>query len=343
MSKLNVCVIFGGKSTEHDVSVISAKNIISNMDKSLYDVHMIYITRDGQWKLCDGSADKPEKSCAIIPNPANKAITVFEDGKYNEIKIDVVFLVLHGKNGEDGTIQGLLELAEIPYTGCGVLSSALCMDKAMAKFVFDAAGIPQVDWLLFTPTDSDEDILNKTNAKFTYPVFVKPSNAGSSFGTAKVNSEAELVAAVREGFLHDSKVLVEAFINAREIECAVMGNDDPKGAKLGEIVVRTNAFYDFEAKYGGDGCDLLVPAPVDKETEEKIRAYAIKAYKAADCKGFSRVDFFMSKDDGKIYLNEINTIPGFTGGSLFPITWAETGSPVNETVTKLINLALERK
>jgi len=343
MSKLNVCVIFGGKSTEHDISVISAKNIIDNMDKDLYDINMIYITRDGQWKLCEGSPDNPVKDAAILPDSSKKAITVFDDGKYYDIKIDVVFLVLHGKNGEDGTIQGLLELAEIPYTGCGVLASALCMDKAMAKYVFDAAGIPQVDWLLFTPSDSDEDILNKTNAKFTYPVFVKPSNAGSSFGTAKVNSENELISAVREGFLHDSKVMVEAFINAREIECAVMGNDDPQGAKLGEIVVRTNAFYDFEAKYGGDGCDLLVPAPVDEETEEIIRAYAIKAYKAANCKGFSRVDFFMSKDDRKIYLNEINTIPGFTGGSLFPITWAETGSPVKETVTNLINLALERK
>ncbi len=342
MSKLDVCVIFGGKSTEHDVSVISGTNIINNIDRDLFNVHMIYITRDGRWKLCEGSPDNPKKDCAILPDASKKAIVVFDGEGINEIKIDAVFLILHGKNGEDGTIQGLLDLAEIPYTGCGVLSSALCMDKAMAKFVFDAYGIPQVDWLLFTPADSDEEILNKTNAKFTYPVFVKPSNAGSSFGTAKVNKAEELVSAVREAFNHDGKVLVEAFINAREIECAVMGNGDPKGAALGEIVVRTNDFYDFEAKYGGDGCDLLVPAPVDKETEEKIREYAIKAYKAADCKGFSRVDFFMSKDDGKIYLNEINTLPGFTGGSLFPITWEKTGSPVKNTITSLINLALER-
>lgn len=342
MAKLDVCVIFGGKSTEHDVSIVSAGNIISNIDKDLYNLHMIYITKDGKWKLCEGSADNPTFDCAIVPDSSKKAITVFDNGTYSEIKIDVVFLMLHGKNGEDGTIQGLLELAEIPYTGCGVLSSALCMDKAMAKFVFDAYGIPQVDWLLFTPENTDEEILNATNNKFTYPVFVKPSNAGSSFGTAKVNDESQLVGAVREAFNHDSKVLVEAFINAREIECAVMGNLEPKGAKLGEIVVRTNAFYDFEAKYGGDGCDLLVPAPVDKEIEDKIRDYAIKAYKAADCRGFARVDFFVSKDDGRIYLNEINTLPGFTGGSLFPITWEKTGSPVKETITKLINLALER-
>lgn len=335
MSKLNVCVIYGGNSTEHEVSKISAQNIINNIDSDLFNVYKIYITKDGQW-LYDG------KSAIISPDSTKKAIVVFDNDTYTEIKIDVVFIALHGKNGEDGTVQGLLELAQIPYTGPNVLSSALCMDKAMAKFIFDAHGIPQVDWLLFTPQCTDDEILSKVNEKFTYPVFVKPSNAGSSFGTAKVSKQEDLVSAVRQAFDHDSKVLVEAFINAREIECAVMGNDDPKGAKLGEIVVKTNEFYDFDAKYKGGGCDLLVPAPVDKETEDKIRNYAIKAYKAADCQGFARVDFFMSKDDGKIYLNEINTIPGFTGGSLFPITWEHTGSPVKQTVTSLIKLALER-
>ncbi|MBQ4543798.1 MAG: D-alanine--D-alanine ligase [Clostridia bacterium] len=335
MSKLNVCVIYGGNSSEHDVSVVSAGNIIKNMDTELYNVYKIFITKEGEWQY-EG------KSAIISPDSTKKAIIVFDKGTYEEIKIDVVFIALHGKNGEDGTVQGLLELAQIPYTGCGVLSSALCMDKAMAKFIFDAHGIPQVDWVLLTPSATDEEIISKVNDKFTYPVFVKPSNAGSSFGTAKVKEQSELVSAVRVAFKYDSKVLVEAFINAREIECAVMGNDNPEGAKLGEIVVKSNDFYDFDAKYKGGGCDLLVPAPVDQETEKKIREYAIKAYKAADCQGFSRVDFFMSKDDGKIYLNEINTIPGFTGGSLFPITWEATGITVKQTVTNLINLALKR-
>lgn len=343
MNKKEICVLFGGNSSEHDISVISAKNVIANLDRELYNIHMIYITRKGEWKLCIDSPDNPVYSAVISPDSSKKAILVFKNGGYEEIKIDAVFIVLHGKNGEDGTVQGLLELADIPYAGCGVLANALCMDKAMAKYIFSSYNIPQVEWLLFTPDDSDDDILSRTNEKFKYPVFVKPSRVGSSFGTAKVEDSSQLLDAVHGAFEYDSKVLIEEFINAREVECAVMGNGDPKAAKLGEIVVKKNAFYDFEAKYQGDGCDLFVPAPVDKETERKIKEYAIKAYKAAGCEGFSRVDFFISKDNGSIYLNEINTIPGFTDGSLFPIAWRESGSPVKQTLTTLINLAFEKK
>lgn len=340
--KKDVCVIFGGKSPEHDVSVISANTIYKFIDKNLYNVHMLYITKKGEWKLCDEGPETAGHKAFISPDSTEKCIVVYEDGKLIKIKIDVVFIALHGKNGEDGTIQGLLELAEIPYTGSGVFSSALCMDKAMAKYIFDIAGIPQVDWRVITPQDMEADIQNAAE-ELGYPVFVKPSRVGSSFGTAKVRFPDELIGAVEEAFRFDTKVILEKFVKAREIECAIMGNEKLHAAKLGEIVYEDSEYYDYETKYESGGCELYIPSKIDDITGEMIKRYALKAYKAADCRGFARVDFFVSKDDNSIYLNEINTIPGFTDGSIFPLAWHETGVSITDTITAVINYAMEKE
>ncbi|QNU66639.1 D-alanine--D-alanine ligase [Ruminiclostridium herbifermentans] len=363
MSKKRVAVIFGGQSSEHEVSRVSAQSVIENIDKQKYDVVMIGITKEGQWLTYEGETDKigsgewqaiaqqkllaqkemstSSSTLEIVPN--NSAKKIICD---NNNKIDVVFPVLHGCNGEDGTIQGLFELAQIPYVGCGVLGSALGMDKAYTKIMFEKEGLPQGDYLVFSRKqiyNEQEDVVRKVEERLTYPCFVKPSNAGSSVGVNKAGNREELINALIIAAKNDRRVLVEEFIDGREIECAVLGNDNPIASTVGEVVP-CKEFYDYEAKYqAGDSSKVTIPAEnLDSETVEKIREYAVRAFKCLDCAGLSRVDFFVHKKTGQIYINEINTLPGFTKISMYPKLWEKSGISYPELIDKLIELAFER-
>lgn len=354
VEKLSICVIFGGVSSEHEVSLVSATTIINSLDKSKYDIHMIGITKDGVWRYFDRDtseivnfdaiADELPKAI-ISPDRADRGILLFADGAVSKIKVDAAIPAMHGKNGEDGTIQGLFELASIPYIGPKVIGSAICMDKCVAKIMFKEAGIPQAKWVEFRRGDDgeyDKSKIDDVEAKLGYPCFIKPSNAGSSVGISKAADRSELEKGLALAFEHDYKVLVEEAVNAREVESAVMGNENPVCAPiLGEIVSGAE-FYDYDDKYKNGVSQLLMPAPVDKETADKIRSYAIKAYKICECKGLSRVDFFVDKETGEIKLNEINTLPGFTSISMYPKLWAESGLPIGELLDKLIEYGLPK-
>lgn len=345
MSKLSVCVCFGGVSSEHSVSLVSAKTVIANLDKNKYDIHMIGITEKGEWKYFDGALDDIKdfdknadkySSAIISPDRKTQGILVFDKEDIKTIKIDVAIPAMHGKNGEDGTIQGLFELAGISYVGPKVIGSAMCMDKCVAKILFKEAGIPQADWVEVRKND---DKIDEIEQKLGYPCFVKPSNAGSSVGISKATNRDELKKGLELAFIHDYKVLVEEAVNAREVESAVMGNEEPICAPvLGEILPAAE-FYDFDAKYNDENSKLLMPAPVDDETRDKIRDYAVRAYKICECQGLSRVDFFIDKETGAIKLNEINTLPGFTSISMYPKLWEKSGMPISELLDKLIEYA----
>ncbi|NLU26444.1 MAG: D-alanine--D-alanine ligase [Hungateiclostridium thermocellum] len=363
--KKRVLVIFGGQSSEHEVSRISATSILKNINLDKFDVSMIGITKDGKWLYYDGPIDKiPSgewEEIALKDGTRSIAdrVSLFdniiscknnacglEKAAENEKskKIDVVFPVLHGCNGEDGTIQGLFELAGIPYVGCGVLASAVGMDKIYAKIIFEKAGIPQADYLYFTRKEiygDVEGVVDKIEEKFSYPVFVKPSNAGSSVGVSKAHDKNELKEALIYAARYDRKVLIEEFINGREVECAVLGNDDPVASTVGEIIPG-NEFYDYKAKYIDNTSKIKIPADLPEETVEQIRNYAVKAFKALDCSGLARVDFFVHKETGKVYINEINTMPGFTSISMYPMLWEESGISYPELIEKLIDLAVQR-
>lgn len=364
--KKRVLVVFGGQSSEHEVSRISATSILKNIDTDKFDVSMMGITKDGRWLPYNGSIDKIPSgdweqialsskvksitnNTSLIDALANHGIAAgeideakSEEGKGK--KIDVVFPVLHGCNGEDGTIQGLFEMAGVPYVGCGVLGSALGMDKIYAKIIFEKAGIPQADYLYFTRKEIERDaesIIGKIEQKFQYPIFVKPSNAGSSVGVSKAHDKNELSEALNFAARYDRKVLIEEFINGREVECAVLGNDEPIASTVGEVVP-SNEFYDYKAKYIDNSSKIAIPANLPKETMDEIRDYAVKAFKALDCAGLSRVDFFVHKDNSKVYINEINTLPGFTSISMYPMLWEASGISYGELIERLINLAFER-
>lgn len=355
MKKLNVCVLFGGVSSEHEVSLVSATTIIGSLNREKYDVHMVGITKDGGWHYYDGevsgvvnfdkNAEKFSRA-AISPDRTDGGLIVFEDGGCRKIKIDVAIPALHGRNGEDGTMQGLFELANIAYVGPNVIGSAICMDKCVAKIMFREAGIPQADWVEVRADKDgnyDKSKIDEIESKLGYPCFVKPSNAGSSVGISKADCREALVSGLEAAFLHDVKVLVEEAVNAREVESAVMGNDKPICADmLGEIVPGAE-FYDYDDKYKDGNSTLLMPAPLSKEMTEKIRSYAILAYKICECRGLSRVDFFVDKETDEIKLNEINTLPGCTPISMYPKLWAESGIGLTELLDKLIGYALECK
>lgn len=351
-SKLSVCVVFGGKSSEHDISKISAKTVIAALDTDKYDIHKIFITKDGDWYYFDGSADDikniPEGSLSgafdravISPSRADGGIIRFREGGAEFIRIDAAVPVLHGKNGEDGTIQGLFELAGIPYVGPGVLGSAVCMDKCLAKILFKEAGIPQADWV--TVKYGDDVDVKEIEDKLGYPCFIKPSNAGSSVGISKAHNREELLTGIKLAFENDYKVLIEEYIEASEVESAVIGNFEPSVApNIGEIAP-ANEFYDFDAKYNDDNSKLTIPANIDKALEEKLKEYALKAYKICECRGLSRVDFFVNKKTGDIRLNEINTLPGFTSISMYPKMWEVSGVNNTELLDRLIGYALALK
>ncbi|MBE7023484.1 MAG: D-alanine--D-alanine ligase [Ruminococcaceae bacterium] len=350
MKKLNVCVLFGGASSEHSVSEVSASAVLDNIDRSKYEVYPVGITEDGRWLLYDGDVEsirnheweKGNTSSAIIsPDSNDKALIVFRDDKIEKIRLDAVYPVLHGKNGEDGTVQGLCEMADIPYVGSGVIGSAVCMDKCVAKILFEKAGIPQTDWVEMKLGENID--IETIESKLGYPCFIKPSSAGSSVGVTKASNRDELVAGVRLALEHDYKVLIEEAIDAREVECAVMGNLEPVTADvLGEIMP-AKEFYDFEAKYQDENSKLIIPSEVDENTVNKIKEYAKRAYRICECRGHSRVDFFIDRRDGRILLNEINTIPGFTPISMYPKLWEKSGVPMKDVIDRHIEYALNRE
>ncbi len=343
---IRLLVLFGGESPEHDVSNISASNILNELDKSKYQITKVGITKDGKWFLVDDTCSLEEIKTGewtkkvsypahISPSKEQQGVVVLKDNLYELIPVDVCFPVLHGSNGEDGIIQALLQLAGIKCVGANCLSSAMAMDKAVSKTMFEKAGVPVVPAVYLNQNDSWDDLLTK----ISLPVFVKPANAGSSVGCSKVFTKEELVPALENAFAIDSKVLVEEYIDCREIECAVLGNDDIFVSTPGEISTESE-FYDFETKYINTGANRLdIPANLPDETVTVIKDYAKKAFLALGLSGFSRVDFFVCKNTGKIYLNEINTIPGFTAQSMYPLLMKNEGVPYGELLDRLIELA----
>ncbi|MDI3339177.1 MAG: D-alanine--D-alanine ligase family protein [Sphaerobacter sp.] len=360
--RLRVGVIFGGRSGEHDVSLRSAQAILRAIDRDKFEVVPIGITRDGQWliggdplrqlaatsrlPLAAGDdpppAGAPDPERALELRDAGGAIDVARAGWARQL--DVVFPVLHGPFGEDGTVQGLLELAGLPYVGSGVLGSAVAMDKVVAKQLCAHAGLPIVPWLWVTRRQWRQDpeaVADRVAREIGYPCFVKPANLGSSVGVTKVHHAGELAPAMEEAGRHDRKIIVERGIDARELEVSVLGNDDPMVSVVGEIRP-SREFYDYEAKYVDDGSELLVPAPITEEQAATVRDLALRAFQVVDAAGMARVDFFLERASGTIYLNEVNTIPGFTAISMYPMLWEASGLSFRDLVTRLIELALER-
>lgn len=344
-TKKCVAVIFGGQSSEHEVSRRSAESVLRNINRMKYDVLMIGITKDGRWLRYNGALEgigSGEWQAEAEANAGDDVLNLF-DNRFSK-KLDVIFPVLHGCNGEDGTIQGVFELAGIPYVGSGVLGSAVGMDKAYSKIIFEKEGIPQGKYLVFSRKQIKREIdliIKEVEDNLEYPCFVKPSNAGSSVGVNKACSREELIRALEIASIHDKRVLIEEFIDGREIECAVLGNDNAEASVLGEIIPG-NDFYDYNAKYIDNNSQTQIPANLPEETAEKIREYAVKAFKALDCAGLSRVDFFVHRKTGDIYINEINTLPGFTSISMYPKLWEASGISYVELIEKLIELAIER-
>lgn len=341
---MNLLLIFGGRSTEHDVSKKSCANVLKFCDKNKYDVHVIYITKDGLWKYIQNAtpemlvSSELDGACAILsPDVSHGGILV---GNQN-IKIDCIFPVLHGKNGEDGTIQGLFEICQIPYVGCDVTSSANSMDKSITKLVVDTVGVNQSPYFLITKDDYVENRdTAKIEQKFNYPLFVKPCASGSSVGVSKANNLAELKTAITDALQFDRKVLVETNIVGREIEVAVLGNENPIASIAGEIAP-TQEFYSFDAKYVDDSSALYIPARIDGVVMERVRDSAIKVYKSLGCSGLSRVDFFVTAENDIVF-NEINTLPGFTNISMYPKLFEYGGIGNLELIDHLINYALKR-
>ena len=350
MIKKTVAILFGGVSSEHDISCISAKSIIKNIDYSKYNVVLLGITKEGRWLLYNDNVellpqDKWLASSKLIPAfiCPDAQVHGIITSKGDIIKLDAVFPVLHGKNGEDGTVQGLLQLAQIPYVGCDATSSGICMDKAVANAVADANSIPQAKWYainIFSYRKNPSLELDTAIEKLGFPIFVKPANAGSSVGISKAHNKEELYAAMEVAFKEDKKVVLEEFISGSEVECAVMGNNEPVAAEVGQIVAAAD-FYDFDAKYNNPQSELHIPALLSEEKRNEVRQQAVRAYKALGCEGMARVDFFVT-EDGRILLNEINTIPGQTDISMYPKLFEAVGVSYKELIDKLIGFALER-
>lgn len=353
MNKLKVGVIFGGMSTEHDVSVVSGTSVIKNLNKDKYEIIPIYINKNGEWF----SYDKKIETIDILkvgeePTEISKIENVLQKLK----SVDVVFPVLHGLYGEDGTIQGLFELLKLPYVGCRVLGSCVCMDKAYTKVILEKAGIPQVkhmyvkkgkkEYILVDESLNEiklniKDLSKKVEEKLGLPVFIKPSNSGSSVGVNKAHNLEEVEKFIEYASQFDSKIIVEESINAREIECAVLGNEDVEASILGEILP-AEEFYSFDAKYNIPDSKIIIPAMIGSEKISEIQNFAIKAFKAVDGRGLARVDFFVEKDTNKIYINEINTMPGFTKISMYPKLFEADGIKYQDLLDRLINNVLEK-
>ena len=354
MDKLTVLALFGGKSSEHDVSTVSAASVISNIPCDKYNVIMLGITKDGRWLRYTGETSRlPEDKwledeadlhpAYLVPDSSVGGIVEIIDGKVVTTPVDVVFPILHGKNGEDGTVQGLLQLAGLAFVGCDMISSADCMDKAVTNALADRAGIAQAKWLSFTEHEyrsNPQKILDNAAETLGYPIFVKPANAGSSVGISKATDLQTLADGIEVAFVNDNKVVLEETVTGKEVECAVLGNEEPIVATPGEIAP-CNDFYDFDAKYVAGTSGLFIPARISDEQLEAVKKQAIKAYKALGCEGLSRVDFFVN--DEQILLNEINTIPGFTSISMYPKLFEHSGIAYPDLLDKLLTLAIQRK
>ena len=353
MKKISVCVLFGGVSPEHEVSLRSAESVLNNMDKDKYNIFPVGITRDGDWVLFGGTdyamlpsgqwLDHPDNRRATISPVKGQGLLSFEGDCVVREHIDVVFPVLHGENGEDGAMQGLLQLAGIPYVGPHVAASAVSMDKTLTKLVVDNAGVVQAAWQLVRTHDIDnrmDQILTNLENRFNYPVFVKPAGTGSSVGVSKATDRESLREALLAASAYDSKILVEEFINGREVEVAVMGNENPVASVCGEIDSGAD-FYDYDSKYVTDTSTAYIPARIPEQIAEQVREAAVKVYSVIGCHGLSRVDFFVTYGDNRVVFNEINTLPGFTSISMYPKLFAASGIPYGQLMDELLRLAME--
>jgi D-alanine-D-alanine ligase len=372
VKKTRVIILFGGRSAEHEVSLLSARNVFLALDRSRFEPKLVGIDKQGHWRfepeqtLLNATGDPrllklvaagKELAVPVHPETVDVAKAGGTAGATSDVQSqdarpllasdDVVFPVLHGTYGEDGTVQGLLELADIAYVGPGHLGSAIGMDKDVTKRLLDQAGIPVVPWRLVTAhaMKRDPDRCVALASELGFPCFVKPANAGSSVGVSKVKSAAEMEKALRAALDFDTKVLVEAGVNAREVECAVLGNDEPMASMPAEIVVHhKDGFYSYDAKYvDADGADAKIPADLPAATATRVRELAVDTFRTLELAGMARVDFFLDRDTGALYVNEVNTIPGFTAISMYPKMWEASGMPVQELVSRLIDLAIERR
>ena len=348
--RLRVGVLFGGRSGEHEVSLASAASVIRGLDPEKYEAVPIGITKEGHWRIGVGAQKMlPEvlrggQAVMMTADPTNASLVSLDAAGSGGQKLDVIFPVMHGTFGEDGTIQGLLDLAGLPFVGAGVLGSAIGMDKDVAKRLLQVAKIPVVPWISVHRHEwenNPKQIQRAVEKKFKYPVFVKPATLGSSVGMTKVHSRAELAPALNLASEFAMKILVERAMVAREIEVSVLGNNEPKASIPGEIVPHRE-FYDYTAKYLEDGTQLLIPAKLKPAQVKTIQALAVAAFRALELSGMARVDFFLEKRGGKLFLNEVNTIPGFTSISMYPKLWEASGIPFRQLIDKLIALALEQ-
>ncbi len=356
MSKLRVALLFGGRSAEHEVSLMSATSVAGAMDRARYEVLLVGITKEGRWLAdLEGKAQNLHDvfdlgtEVLLPPDPEIRGFIPIrppspEPGNISVVPVDIIFPVLHGPFGEDGTIQGLFEMAGLPYVGAGVLGSSAGMDKDVMKRLFRDAGLPVVPWVTLLRSEWERKpsaVIQRVEASLTYPLFVKPVNLGSSVGISKVKARSELGPAITLACRFDRKVMVEQGVNAREIECSVLGNDEPAASVPGEIIP-SREFYSYEAKYIDGTSQLLIPAPIPPETAKRVQEMALRAFLAVEACGMARVDFLLDKVTGEVFVSEVNTIPGFTQISMYPKLWEASGVPYPELIDRLISLALER-
>ena len=354
MEKLRVALLFGGVSSEHEVSCMSASTVLEHLDPEKYTVYPIGITRQGSWYLCGCTAEEIAdgrwehtslRRCILSPDRADHGFRILEEGKAPSLlPVDLVFPVLHGRNGEDGRVPGLCQLAGLPFVGCDMLSSAVCMDKAVANSLLDQAGIARCEWTWADRTRCEKEplaVARQAAAQLGWPIFVKPANAGSSVGISKAADEPELLKAIQVALAQDDKVVFERFVQGQEVECAVLGNEELMATHPGEILAGAE-FYTYDDKYKNGVSQTLIPARLSPEKLEEVTAQAKKAYRALGCQGFARCDFFVEKDTGRVLVNEINTLPGFTAISMYPKLMEDAGLPLPQLLDRLICLAQER-
>ncbi|GHO54020.1 D-alanine--D-alanine ligase [Ktedonobacter robiniae] len=359
--KIRIGLIYGGRSGEHEVSLNSAKSVIANINSDKYEVVPIAINKTGKWllgveptrmieaeKSAQAEAELEQSTAVTFTGDPNLRRLIPVNGSQEQLEnqgaIDVIFPVMHGTTGEDGALQGMLDMADVPYVGCGVLGSALGMDKEKMKMIFERAGLPVGEYLVYRRNQWERDpesILNAVEEQLNYPCFVKPVNLGSSVGINKAHDRAELVHAINVAAEYDRKVIIERNINCREFECAVLGNDEPIVSVMGEIVPN-NEFYDYKAKYVDGKSQVIIPAEISQELSQEMRHQALIAFTSLDLSGLSRIDFFLEKETNKVYINEVNTLPGFTQISMYPMLWEASGIPYPELIDRLVELALER-
>lgn len=353
--RFRVCVIFGGQSPEHEVSRVSAASIIENLDKDKYRIFKLGITKKGEWflycgktgNISDGSWEKDTENltrAVVSPSPVHKGLLVPGANGMRHIKIDVFFPVLHGTYGEDGTIQGIFEMANLKYVGCGVLASAIGMNKIYAKIAFANAGLPQTKWMHVDRHEFErmDLVTQKIEESLAYPLFVKPANSGSSIGISRAADRETLINALHLAAKYDRQIVIEEAVVGREVECSVLGNYDARASIVGEII-SADGFYDYKEKYQTNTAKLCIPADLPEQIAQVVRKRAVQAFRAIDGQGLARVDFFVRSSDNEVLINEINTLPGFTSISMYPKLWEATGIMYPELLDRLIELALNRE